>query len=262
MANLYLNFRSDSLSRSVYPIVFLPDFNNWNDVQPPYPTLYFLPGYSGGALETSMFTNFAFFAMKYGVAIVLVDGENSFYVDDEQRSGKFSQYVGEEIVNVTRNLLPLSHRKEETFIGGISMGGYGALINALRYQETFSKVAMLSPALGLHPSAGIRPDVHSLIVNSELLSLLGNEEAYCGTYKDYEWASREAFLNGNEMPEIFMACGRQDVLVLNACRAYVRNMEAMGHAILYRETAGGHDHTFWKQAMTPLCEFLMQKGGK
>ena len=34
MANLHLNFRSDMLMRSVYPRVFLPDYNDWNDVTP------------------------------------------------------------------------------------------------------------------------------------------------------------------------------------------------------------------------------------
>ena len=46
---------------------------------------------------------------------------------------------------MTRKLLPLSHRREDTFIAGISMGGYGALINGLRYSDTFSKIGMLSP---------------------------------------------------------------------------------------------------------------------
>ena len=98
MANLHINFRSDCLSRSVYPVAFLPDYNGWNDCQPPYRTLYFLPGYSGGGLETAQFTNFAMYAAMYGIAIILVDGENSFYVDDDLRGAKFSQYVGQEIV--------------------------------------------------------------------------------------------------------------------------------------------------------------------
>ena len=98
MANLHLNFRSDSISRSVYPVVFLPDYNGWNDCRPPYRTLYFLPGYSGGGLETATFTNFALYSALYGIAIVLVDGENSFYLDDEQRGAMFSQYAGQEIV--------------------------------------------------------------------------------------------------------------------------------------------------------------------
>ena len=59
----------------------------------------------------------------HGIAIVMIDGDNSFYVDDEQRNAYYSRYVGEEIVEVTRKLLPLSHRREDTFIAGISMGG-------------------------------------------------------------------------------------------------------------------------------------------
>ena len=133
MATLHLNFRSDSISRSVYPVAFLPDYNGFNDVKPPYRTLYFLPGYSGGGLETATFTNFALYSALYGVAIILIDGENSFYLDDDLRGAKFSQYAGKEIVEATRAMLPLSHKREDTYIGGISMGGYGALVNGLRY---------------------------------------------------------------------------------------------------------------------------------
>lgn len=94
MANLHLNFRSDMLMRSVYPRVFLPDYNDWNDVPPPYRTLYFLHGYSGGALETATFTNFALYAAVHGIAIVMIDGDNSFYVDDEQRNALLQPLCG------------------------------------------------------------------------------------------------------------------------------------------------------------------------
>ena len=172
MANLHLNFRSDMLMRSVYPRVFLPDYNDWNDVTPPYRTLYFLHGYSGGALETATFTNFALYAAVHGIAIVMIDGDNSFYVDDRKRNAYYSRYVGEEIVEVTRKLLPLSRRREDTFIAGISMGGYGALINGLRYSDTFSKIGMLSPALGMYPENGqMLPG--SPLHRESLLALLG-----------------------------------------------------------------------------------------
>lgn len=58
----------------------------------------------------------------------------------------YSTYVGKELVEVTRKLFPLSHRREDTYIAGISMGGYGALYNGMRYRHTFSKVAAISPA--------------------------------------------------------------------------------------------------------------------
>lgn len=57
------------------------------------------------------------------------------------------RYVGEELPAFTRRLFPLSSRREDTFIAGLSMGGYGALNAGLTYPETFGKVAALSAAL-------------------------------------------------------------------------------------------------------------------
>ena len=260
MANLHINFRSDCLSRSVYPVVFLPDMNGWGDVNPPYKTLYFMPGYSGGALETATFTNFALYSMMYGIAIILVDGENSFYVDEEKRGAMFSRYVGEEIVETTRKLLPLSRRREDTFIGGISMGGYGALVNGLRFKETFGKIAMLSPALGLK-TPGDKQNRKSPVPDGELLSTLGTWEEYQGTYKDYMDASVKASADKDSMPEIFLACGRADRPLFDCARDYVRAMKAHGVDVTHYEAEGGHDHDFWKKAMTPACAFLTGKGG-
>ncbi|NLD84155.1 MAG: hypothetical protein GX637_08320 [Clostridiales bacterium] len=257
MATLHMNFRSDCISRSVYPVVFLPDLNQWRDVEPPYPTLYFLPGYSGGGLETAMFSNFALFAMRYGVAVVLCDGENSFYTDDEQRGALFSQYVGRELVEVTRSVLPLSRRREDTFIGGISMGGYGALINGLRFAERFSKIAMLSPALGFKRADDeAAPDSPS--PKGELIATLGTWQEYRGSYRDYQAAAEKAARQGGRMPDMFLACGTSDALY-GADAAFAALMRRLGRPLVWHEAAGGHDHTFWKAALDPLFRFLTGK---
>ncbi|NLV59895.1 MAG: hypothetical protein GXY67_14195 [Clostridiales bacterium] len=261
MANLHLNFRSDCLSRSVYPVVFLPDYTGWNERKPPYPTLYFLPGYSGGGLETATFTNFSLFSMVYGIAIVMVDGENSFYVDDEARGALFSQYVGREIVEVTRELLPLSRERDETFIGGISMGGYGALVNGLRFPRTFGKIAMLSPALEL-TNRDDQPTPGCPVPHGELLATLGRWKQYEGTYKDVRHATQKALEDPASMPELFLTWGRQDGLVGESCRRYASELREAGAPLALYEAEGGHDHAFWKRALTPCCQFLTGKGGE
>ena len=218
-------------------------------------------GYSGGALETATFTNFALYAAAHGLAIVMIDGDNSFYVDDRKRNAYYSRYVGEEIVEVTRKLLPLSRRREDTFIAGISMGGYGALINGLRYSDTFSKIGMLSPALGMYPENGqMQPG--SPLHRESLLALLGSPSRYHGSYRDYEAAARKALQKPDTMPQLFLACGTGDALVYEAGRDFAHRMQAAGAPMTYYESEGGHDHVFWKHAMTPLCEFLTAKGGK
>lgn len=257
MATLHMNFRSDSISRSVYPVAFLPDMNGWQDVEPPYPTLYFLPGYSGGGLETAMFTNFALFSMRFGVAIILCDGENSFYTDDEVRGAMFSRYAGEELVEVTRSVLPLSRRREDTFIGGISMGGYGALINGLRFSETFSKIAMLSPAMGFK-NEDDKPSPGSPVPEGELLATLGTWAEYRNSYRDYLYAAEQAALEPDKMPELFLACGTSDFL-LPSVKEFAALMHEKRVPLTLYEAEGGHDHTFWKQALTPAFRFLTGK---
>ena len=259
MAIIHMNFRSDCISRSVYPTVFLPDLNHWRDVEPPYPTLYFLPGYSGGGLETAMFSNIHLYAMRYGVAVVLIDGENSFYTDDEARGALFSRFVGEELVEVTRKVLPLSREREATFIGGISMGGYGALINGLRFRENFSKIAMLSPAMGFRQPDDKVPD-GSPVPAGELMATMGTWTEYRGSYRDYQHAVHQAFQTPQTMPEMFLGCGYSDMLY-SPIHAFIDDMKQSGIPLTLYESEGAHDHTFWKKAMAPMFGFLTGKEG-
>ena len=259
VAVIHMNFRSSMIARSVYPLVFLPDLNHWQDIDPPYPTLVFLHGYSGGAVETAMFSNIDLFAMRYGVAVILVDGENSFYVDDEKREAYFSRFVGEELLEAARSVLPLSCRREHTWIAGISMGGYGALVNGLRFRETFSRIGMLSPALGYKQPDDRVPD-HCLIPSGEVLEALGPWREYAGSYKDVNHALLAAAKNGSPVPEMFLAVGKSDPLHPAAEHFRAFSREA-GLAPEWYEAEGGHDHTFWKQAMDPLFRFLTGKEG-
>lgn len=52
-------------------------------------------------------------------------GENSFYIDDEEKGEYFGEYIGRELVDFTREMFPISQHRADTFIGGLSMGGYG-----------------------------------------------------------------------------------------------------------------------------------------
>jgi len=80
-------------------------------------------------------------------------GENSFWLDTRPHGisyGDFGSYVGEELVQVTRSLFPLARQRERTFIGGFSMGGYGALRNGLKYPDTFGRIAAFSAAVHIY----------------------------------------------------------------------------------------------------------------
>ena len=146
MALIRMEFRSRTLKRAVPVNVILPA----EKFRGPFPTLYLLHGLTDNCSAWLDNTRIRLWAEESGLAVVMPSGENSFYLDILVRDGclgDFGEYIGRELVDVTRELFPLSCRREDTFLAGLSMGGYGACRNALKYSETFGKAAILSGAL-------------------------------------------------------------------------------------------------------------------
>ena len=70
----------------------------------------------------------------------------SFYAD-EAHGCRFWTFLSEELPAVVASFFRVSTRREDTFVAGLSMGGYGALKWALRQPERFAAAASLSGAL-------------------------------------------------------------------------------------------------------------------
>jgi S-formylglutathione hydrolase FrmB len=97
----------------------------------PLKTLYLLHGYSGSHTDWLHFSRIRELADKHGIAVIMPAGENRFYLDNEDTDERMGEYIGKELVDFTREMFPLSKEREETFIGGLSMGGYGAIQSPL-----------------------------------------------------------------------------------------------------------------------------------
>lgn len=82
--------------------------------------------------------------------ILMPDGDNSFYINGSQ--GDYESYIVSELVGAVDQEFPTAATRETRFIGGLSMGGYGALYLGLRHSEMFSAIGAHSPAI-LEPSS-------------------------------------------------------------------------------------------------------------
>ena len=134
MATIQVNFMSKSLMRTVDIQVILPvdKFDFFEAVPPatkPFKTLYLLNGVFGDYHDWIKSTRIALWAEENNLAVVMPAGENMFYVDSPGIGTAYSTFIGKELVEITRKMFPLSSKCEDTFIGGLSMGGYGALYN-------------------------------------------------------------------------------------------------------------------------------------
>lgn len=251
MAYLTLNFKSIAQFKNATARVILPDTWMLAGTEK-LKTLYFLPCFSADSTEMVTCLSFRRQAELKNMAVVIVDGENSFYLDHPMRRSNFSSYVGEEIVQVTRKLLPLSDKLEDTYIGGISMGGFGALLTGLRRPETFSKVAAISPAINIfrvldeHPDAGF---------NEEMLKdLFGPREAFA----DSDANLMESYVRAgkNKVPELLICCGDQDQRVYPQAKEFAEDLMDRGFACRYIGGKGDHDTDYWERMMDPMFSFL------
>ena len=160
MAYMTLEYKSLAQMKGVTIRAFLPDAKVLGADPAPLKTVYFLPGFSADSTEIVTWLRLRRQSELKNLAVILVDGENRFYIDHPEKYQSYSTFVGKEVVETTRRLLPLSDRREDTFIAGISMGGYGALYNGLRFRETFGRIAAISPATDIYrvfrevPTAG------------------------------------------------------------------------------------------------------------
>ena len=231
MAFLQIDYKSEALMRGVNIKVILPSDGMAGKWEPPYKTLYLLPGYSATATELITYLGLRGQSELKGIAIVLPDGENLFYQDIPDRMTFYSTYVGKELVEVTR---------------------YGALYNGYKYRDTFSKVAAFSPAA----------DACMLLAESEVPGfskaqfdgIFGNREAYYGSECDMctQWTRKDV----NNRPELFLCCGKDDRLVYDAVEKLENALQKENITHEYRSGHGDHEFFYWEQMMDPAFSFL------
>ena len=211
-------FRGDvkckSLQRRTTISVILPSDNihflqDTEEIVPqPYRTLYLLHGLYGSDDIFLANTSIQKFAEDNGIAIVIPCGENSFYVDHEASHRFYGEYVGQELLDITRNIFPLSDKREDTFIAGFSMGGYGAIRNGLKYSQNFSKIGMISAALITDDIVDYTSDSNVLRSRQFYETVFGNLDELQGSDMD----PKALIENCDDIPDIYMACGVGDFL--------------------------------------------------
>ena len=141
---LHCDFHSPVLRRNTHINVILPTpGETGKKVQQNMKVLYLLHGLHGDETSWLQFSNIARYADEAGIAVVIPGVGNSFY-QNMAHGEDFFTYITEELYEFVQALFPVSKKREDTFIAGLSMGGYGAWYLALACPEKFSATASFS----------------------------------------------------------------------------------------------------------------------
>ena len=244
MALLQVDYKSGMLGRKVHFNVVLPTDTETKS-HAPYPTLYLLHGIFGNSTSWLTGSCVQRYAEDKGICVVMPDGENGFYIDHPAYMNCFSSWIGQEIVEVTRKLFPLSHRREDTWLCGFSMGGYGALRNGLKYAENFGRVIAFSSALILDLPREQDP-AKSPVNGPYMQAMFGDPEQALTSDLNPAWMILKLKEEGRPIPELYLSCGEQDGLLAANVR-FRELLDQLDVPYTWRTTPGGHDWDFWEQ---------------
>ncbi|MBO0443343.1 alpha/beta hydrolase [Vagococcus fluvialis] len=260
MALIEVNMMSQKLLRPVTFTAIIPA-DKWteegNIKEQTFKTLYLLHGGFGNHLDYITGTRIARWAEDNNLAVIMPAGENRFYVDKPEQGEYYGAFVAEELVDVTRRMFPLSRKREDTFIAGLSMGGYGALVNGLKYHERFSWIGTFSPAL-LNEIILLGEPENNII---ELWKpgfyehALGSLDTLLNSDKDYYYLMSQLIKHEEKIPNIFMAIGTEDFL-LEPTRKYYQFLIENEIPVTYKEEPGSHNWEYWDKILADFLECL------
>jgi putative tributyrin esterase len=209
------------------------------------PVLYLLHGLSDDCTIWERRTSIERYASEYGIAVVMPEVRRSFYTD-EAVGEKYWTYVSEELPQLLARTFRISTAREDTFVAGLSMGGFGAFKLALHHPDRFAAAASLSGAI----------DPTSMDLSQHAGSLarrIWDGRAIEGTDDDLMALLRSA--DPDALPRLFLDCGTEDRLV-TANRAFADLAEQRGVDLVSRLRPGTHAWDFWDRGIQDVLDWL------
>jgi S-formylglutathione hydrolase FrmB len=244
MALLTINWMAPSIGQNTSMNVLLPESSK------PLPVLYLLHGMSDSYQSWLRLSAIEWNVYQLPLIIVMPDGGRSFYCNDPRPGGAaYEDHIVKDVVGYidrTFNTIPARRGRA---IAGLSMGGYGAIMLALRHPELFSVAGGHSSALGFH--------------NPKLSRWKELQVGKDGDYDLFQLARR--FVRSGKKLALRFDCGVDDFLIGHN-RSFHAHLAKIGLPHIYQENPGGHDWGYFGGHIPDTLAFvkrhLIEKKGK
>ena len=240
MAFLQCDFFSDVLGLSCSMNVILPQKTK-NQIgmegkseSEKFRALYLLHGLSDDHTIWMRRTAIERYVAPLGLAVIMPAVNKSWYLDMAQ-GDRYGEFIKYELPEIASSFFPLSEKREDNFVAGLSMGGYGAFLLGLSQPERFAAAASLSGALNVanlknrHDSK--RKDLYDRV--------FGDLDKIEGSGKDLLHISAKLAENGVKLPRLYQCCGTEDFLY-EGNQVFKNHIEKLPYEYCYEEGPGAH----------------------
>lgn len=223
-----------------------------------HPVLYLLHGLSDDHTIWLRRTSIERYAATYGLAVVMPAVNRSFYTD-MKNGHKYWTFVSEELPELARSFFPLSRRREDNFVAGLSMGGYGAFKLGLTHPDRYAAAASLSGVLDLRQFAeDWEGEEYRRMFNAnpeEFRYVFGGAGAIPGSGMDLFHLAEGLAESGRVQPKLFQCCGTEDFLYAHNTR-FRDHARKLGLDLTYEEEPGTHEWGYWDAKIRRVLEWL------
>lgn len=211
--------------------------------------LFLFHGYQGYHKDWTRNTNIERYAAKYRLAVIMPSVNNSYY-NNMQYGFNYFEFVNIELHKIVESLFNLKLFRHNTYIAGLSMGGYGALKSAFTYVDKYQGVASLSGAV----------KIDSILNTTKLPKRLKLMQGSFGQeleVTDNIDLFKLSLDNNIEDLKIFITCGKEDFLyednLLFAKHLTKNNINAK---IIFDD--GNHNWEYWDRNIELVLEHFFK----
>ncbi len=213
------------------------------------PVLYLLHGLSDDCTIWERRTAIERYATEKGIAVVMPEVRRSFYAD-EAVGENYWTFVSEELPTLVASTFHVSTAREDTFVAGLSMGGFGAFKLALNHPDRFAAAASLS---GVLDARGFHQGEHG----GHLAERVWGGKPLEGTADDLIGLLEQA--DPAVLPQLFVDCGTEDFLIEHN-RRFLAAAEGRGVEVTSRLRPGAHTWDFWDTGIQDVLDWLPIRG--
>ena len=239
-----ITFISPALGKQSNMLVYVPDDLS----KAPFRVVYQLHGYSDDATMWFWRSNISRYAEDRGLMVVCPDGGKGFYTDSVLNDEYYEQHIIDTVDYIDK-IFNTSKKREDRFIGGLSMGGYGAMKVGLKHTDMFSSIGAHSAVMDIKD--------FELINNTDPSFMKRYKNIFGDKVKDEDdifWLVKEY---GSKI-RMYFDCGVDDFLFKENEKLH-KFMSENNIDHVYKTFPGVHCWDFWDEHVQGALDFHLGK---
>ena len=215
------------------------------------PVVYLLHGGGGGFRDWSNYSDVAGYAER-GLILIMSEGNSSYYTNSANHpQDRYEDYIVHDLIVDVEQRFPAASGRAHRAIAGVSMGGFGAVVLALKHPDTFIFAGGLSSAL----------DVPSRPFSIKRVGQYRQHSSIFGPWGSQSRRGSDPFVLARsadpaQTPYLFLTCGDLEGL-LPTNRRFSAMLQARHFSYEFHAMPGGHDWNQWNNNLPALMKSVL-----